>query len=72
MIDVQYIKQLIDTKNVSKLAEYMKNKGLFLNESGNIVSSNDSISSAEEYWDKRQLVRKILLNSALIPSAIIQ
>jgi len=70
MIDISYMKELIDSKDVVRLASYMKTNGLSV--SGNkIVGSTESISQAGEYWDKRQLVRKILLNSALTPSALV-
>jgi lipoate-protein ligase A len=70
MIDVPYIKELINTKNIDKLAAYMKANNLVI-KGNKIVGSAENVSQATEYWDKRQLVRKILLNSALMFGALV-
>jgi len=62
-MDVEHIKHLIKTRNVSELRQYMKLHNLVIKD-GKIVSSAEKVKEFTEYWDKRQLVRKILLNSA--------
>ena len=70
MIDVPYIKELINTKNVDKLSAYIKDNNLVI-KGNKIVGTPENVSQAAEYWDKRQLVRKILLNSALMFGALV-
>ena len=62
-MDANYIKTLIETKNVYELKKYMDLYGLKL-EGTKIIASSEQVEKFKEYWDKRQLVRKILLNSA--------
>lgn len=71
MIDVTYINKLVSTREIEKLAAYMKDNNLELTEDGKIVANKSLVKSTYEYWDKRQLVKKILLNSALNLSALI-
>ena len=70
MIDILYLKKLIESKDEQSLARYIKEKGLSL-ENNKIVADSSLIKHSYDYYDKRQLVRKILLNSALIPSALV-
>ena len=62
-MDVEHIKHLVKTRNVSELRQYMKLHNLVI-KNGKIVASQEKIKEFTDYWDKRQLVRKILLNSA--------
>lgn len=62
-MDIEHIKHLIKTRNVSELRQYMTLHNLVIKD-GKIVSSAEKVKEFTEYWDKRQLVRKILLNSA--------
>lgn len=63
MIDSEYINSLIENKQTKKLAEYIKNNNLVLTEDNKIIKETGSFSEEIEFWDKRQLVKKILLNS---------
>jgi DNA polymerase elongation subunit (family B) len=63
MIDQEEIKKLIINNDAASLAELIKKNNLLI--SDNCITATDAIiSEIVEYWDKRQLVRKILLNSA--------
>lgn len=63
MIDIEYINKLIETENVTELASYMKANDLILTDDNKIVHSSGSFKEEYAFWDKRQLVKKILLNS---------
>lgn len=62
MIDYSEIKQLIANNDAERLAVLMKKYNLYF-EDGKIKAKKETSTAIEEYWDKRQLVRKILLNS---------
>ncbi len=72
MIDISAIQLAIKNNNAESLALLMKeNKLQLIN--NRIVAAAEDIKETYEYLDKRQLVRKILLNSALTtPGALIQ
>lgn len=70
MIDIILLKKLIESKDAVSLSKYIKENGLSL-ESNKIVATSSQIKQSYEYYDKRQLVRKILLNSALAYSALV-
>ena len=61
-MDVEHIKKLIKAKYAKALKAYMKTHNLTL-QNGKIVASQETVNKFKEYWDKRQLVRKINLNS---------
>ena len=62
MIDIQHISSLISSQDAPALAELIKHNVLKIQgDKLTIVNSTE----VENYWNKRQLVRKILLNSAL-------
>jgi DNA polymerase elongation subunit (family B) len=63
MIDVDEIKQAIESGNPESVRLVIKKFGLVIVD-GKITASNAQIDEAKSYWDKRQLVTKILLNSA--------
>lgn len=63
MIELTTLHNLIEDGDAGKLAVYMKENNLELVDN-KIVAKSEVIKSNIEYWDKRQLVRKILLNSA--------
>lgn len=63
MIDIEHINGLIENKQTKELSEYMKLHHLVLTEDNKIVKKSGSFSEEIEFWDKRQLVKKILLNS---------
>jgi DNA polymerase elongation subunit (family B) len=62
MIDYTKIEQLIKETNAPALASLIQQHNLYI-EDGKIKASKEVATAVEEYWDKRQLVRKILLNS---------
>lgn len=60
---IETIQSIIDTGDPQKIAEYMKTNDLVI-EDDKIVYRNKSMAKYQtEYWDKRQLVKKINLNS---------
>lgn len=57
------IKELISSNNVKELRKLLKN-GIITIDNGCIKYASDAYAAEqEEYWDKRQLVKKINLNS---------
>ena len=56
------IKKLIQEKNTKELRKLI-NAGILIVEDGKIKSNKEYGKNQEEYWDKRQLVKKINLNS---------
>lgn len=63
MIDITDIEQMIRDADASGLATLIKQHNLIL-DNDTLKATDDTIKQIVEYWDKRQLVRKILLNSA--------
>lgn len=70
-MDIDLIKNIIDTGDPEKIAVCIKKYNLILKDN-KILFPSEIIKGEIEFYDKRQLVRKILLNSALIPSACTQ
>jgi hypothetical protein len=68
MIDISAIHLAIKQKDTSSLVMLLKKYQLKIVDN-KIVISDDQIKELYDYWDKRQLVRKILLNSALMRGA---
>jgi DNA polymerase elongation subunit (family B) len=62
MIDVSEIKQAIENKDVDKIKHLMSLHNLKIID-GKIIASAEQIKDSRAYWDKRQLVKKIGLNS---------
>lgn len=60
-MDINTLYNLIETKNVTELKTFMKENNLELKD-GRIVATRD-LSEEIAFWDKRQLVKKINLNS---------
>lgn len=57
------IKKLLEEKNIEKIKELINN-GFLKIEDGKLMYANQAYAKdQEEYWDKRQLVKKINLNS---------
>lgn len=63
MIDIEHINRLIEDNQTKDLAEYMKLHDLILTDDNKIIKKSGSFYEEIEFWDKRQLVKKILLNS---------
>lgn len=64
--DFSYLDSLIESRNKEELQRYISEFGLEIRDKKIIpkVEHVDAWRLAADYWDKRQLVRKILLNSA--------
>jgi DNA polymerase elongation subunit (family B) len=63
MIDIQELKVAIGGGDAAKIAALMKQYDLKLVD-GKITANKPTITLYYEYWDRRQLVKKISLNSA--------
>jgi hypothetical protein len=62
MLDVSDIEDAMSQGDAEKLASLIKKYNLKID--GNKISADDHISKEyEDYWDRRQLIKKILLNS---------
>lgn len=57
------LESLIEARDVDALREYMKVHNLVVKEGKIVPKSPDEYSERNNFWDKRQYVRKILLNS---------
>jgi hypothetical protein len=55
--------EAIKNKNVEDIVKYMKENNLSLQEGKIVHHDKNYIEAQQEYWDKRQLVQKINLNS---------
>jgi DNA polymerase elongation subunit (family B) len=62
-MDIQKLHELINSRNAKDLALYMKENGMRL-VGDTIYMDSEKNKNLIEFYDKRQLVRKILLNSA--------
>lgn len=63
MIDIKKLNNLINGGDAKKLAHYLDNHNLKV-ENDKIVSNDKKyVGNQINYWDKRQLVKKINLNS---------
>lgn len=62
MLDIPHLKNLIVNNDAKAIANYIKKYNItFAN--NKLIFSEKNKQDAEEYWDKRQLVKKLLLNS---------
>lgn len=57
------IKKLVEQRDPSRIAAYMKEHGLKLQDGKIVCDDPTKTKAAIAYWDKRQLVKKINLNS---------
>lgn len=62
-MDPSKLQELIDSGDAKKIAEYIKAHRLIL-DGNTILVDKETCKNLIEFYDKRQLVRKILLNSA--------
>ena len=62
MLDIKHLKQLISDNNAIAIAEYIKQYDISIVDN-KLVFPKQLKHEAETYWDKRQLIRKINLNS---------
>lgn len=60
------IKSMIKNNDVQKLVEYMQENNLILDGNKIVAKNNDvklKLKSEQHFYDQRQLIKKILLNS---------
>jgi len=62
MLNVDELKQAIQNKDAAKIASLVKQYGLTI-ENNKISASDENCNQMTGFWDKRQLVKKINLNS---------
>jgi DNA polymerase elongation subunit (family B) len=62
MLDAVEIEDAIQKKDASRLAQLIKNNQLKL-QNNKITADDQTIAKASDFWDRRQLIKKILLNS---------
>lgn len=60
-MDINTLYNLIETKNVTELKTFMKENNLEIKDSK--IVTNQNLNEKIAFWDKRQLVKKINLNS---------
>jgi hypothetical protein len=65
MSELVELPKLIENGDIAKIVEIIKKYKLKI-ENKKIVITDELKKQESEYWDKRQLVKKIMLNSALI------
>jgi hypothetical protein len=62
MLVVTELKSAIEAGDAVKVAEYIKTYGLSIDQN-RVVADPEVRGKLADYWDKRQLVKKINLNS---------
>ena len=62
MLDVNELKQAISNRDAAKIASLIQKNDLQL-EGNKLVVPKKDIDRYSQYWDKRQLIKKINLNS---------
>lgn len=62
MLDVSEIETAIENGDAEKLASLIKTYNLKIDD-GRITADSDTSKKYENFWDQRQLIKKILLNS---------
>lgn len=62
-MDIGELYDVIDQQDPKKLYDFMKANDLYLENGKLVAKDKNRIHDFIEYWDKRQLVRKIMLNS---------
>jgi uncharacterized membrane protein YvbJ len=62
MLNVDELKQAVKNSDAEKIASLIKKYNLTI-DGDKITASNKTIEEFEGFWDKRQLIKKINLNS---------
>lgn len=62
MLNPQEIDKAIANKDAQTLAKLIKENGLRL-EGNKLVADSKDVEESAAFWDRRQLIKKILLNS---------
>jgi hypothetical protein len=63
MVNIEELNNIIAANNASELASFMTVNNLVLEGNTIVVSNKTDATEVFDYWDKRQLVKKINLNS---------
>jgi hypothetical protein len=63
-INLLELQKAIEAEDIAKIKELMKKHNLILKNSKIIPANPDEYKRRTDFWDKRQYVRKILLNSS--------
>ncbi len=63
VLDLKYLKSLIENEDVENLSNYMELHNLKLEGSKIVPKNRKEYEDQVSFWDQRQYVRKILLNS---------
>lgn len=63
VFSLDHLKSLIKSENVDLIKEYMDYHNLKLDKNKIVPKSKEEYEQKVSFWDKRQYVRKILLNS---------
>lgn len=65
MIDIKAINEAVKNGDAHILAGLIQQKQIYIKDGKIFATNKEDVKATFDYWDKRQLVRKILLNSAL-------
>ena len=63
IVDINKLNKLIESGDAKKLAHYMENHNLALVDGAVVCKDKSFVKEQVAFWDKRQLVKKINLNS---------
>ena len=64
-LQIKHLKEVIESGNREAVVKYMNMQNLEVDENGKVhYRDQDELDSLDAFWDKRQLVKKINLNSA--------
>ena len=62
-IDINKLNSLVQSNDAKKIALYMENHNLELKDGKIVCTDKEYVKEQISFWDKRQLVKKINLNS---------
>ena len=62
-VDIDKLDKIVASKDAKKIALYMENHNLKLEDGKIVCRDKKYVSEKISFWDKRQLVKKINLNS---------
>ena len=62
-IDIDKLHNLVESKDAKKIAHYMENHNLTIQDNKIVCNDKNYVKEQVSFWDKRQLVKKINLNS---------
>ena len=62
-VDIDKLDKIVASKDAKKIALYMENHNLKLEDGKIVCRDKNYVNEQISFWDKRQLVKKINLNS---------